>query len=195
MENEQEESSYIHLQMGHKVSQSKGEKEQQRERGPLEWFMETCQDKDGSYHELMSQKFVDTALGIVKQKTGASNVVFSETTVQAETFTYRKLMRPKSGGRFRGVGYGVTSDQLRGKRICQNGIGASNTIIASELLKETVVVEENTMTKSFLNVEHRREALRTSYRLPESNETSLSNAREMENPVILDQKSFDHVDG
>ena len=49
---------------------------------------------------------------------------------------------------------------------------------------QTGAVEENRMNKSFLNVENRRDAL-TSSKLPESNETSLNSAREMENPIIL----------
>ncbi|KAJ8430159.1 hypothetical protein Cgig2_005521 [Carnegiea gigantea] len=41
----------------------------------------------------------DVAVDIVKRKTGASEVVFSEATVPAETFAYHKLTGPESSGR------------------------------------------------------------------------------------------------
>ncbi|KAJ8439074.1 hypothetical protein Cgig2_018468 [Carnegiea gigantea] len=114
----------------------KEEKEHQREPGPLEWFMETHQDKEGSYHEPVTKKFVDIAVDIVKRKTGASEVVFSEATMPAETLAYHKLMGPESSGRVRGVGSGVTSNQLIANRNCQSGTEPSDSSIVSLLLKE-----------------------------------------------------------
>ena len=72
----------------------------------------------------------------MKRKTGASEVVFSEATVSIDTFAYHKLMGPESSGRVRGVGSGVTSNQLIGKRNCQSGTEPSDSGIVSLLLKE-----------------------------------------------------------
>ncbi|KAJ8429242.1 hypothetical protein Cgig2_026278 [Carnegiea gigantea] len=72
-------------------------------------------DKEGFYHEPATKKFVsmslintyvnniminvDIAIDIVKRKTGASELVFSEAIVLIETFAYHKLMAPESSGR------------------------------------------------------------------------------------------------
>ncbi|KAJ8441284.1 hypothetical protein Cgig2_013699 [Carnegiea gigantea] len=114
----------------------KEEKEHQREPGPLEWFMETHQDKEGSYHEPATKKFV----------TGASKVVFSEATVPAETLAYHKLMGPESSGRVRGVGSGVTSNQLIANRNCQSGTEPLDSSIGDD-------VEENQRNNTFLTGE------------------------------------------
>ncbi|KAJ8435889.1 hypothetical protein Cgig2_010922 [Carnegiea gigantea] len=78
----------------------------------------------------------DIVVDIVKQKTGASEVVFSKATVPIETVSYHKLMGPKSSGRVRGVGSGVTSTQLDAKHNCQSRIEPSDSSIVSLLLKE-----------------------------------------------------------
>ncbi|KAJ8419761.1 hypothetical protein Cgig2_027676 [Carnegiea gigantea] len=98
--------------------------------------METYQDKEGAYHEAMTKKLEDIAIDIVKRKTGASDVVFFEATVPAETFAYYKLMGPKSSRKVRGVGAGVASNQLNAKRNCQSGIEPSDSSIGDD-------VEEN----------------------------------------------------
>ncbi|KAJ8437726.1 hypothetical protein Cgig2_009440 [Carnegiea gigantea] len=122
-------------------------------------------------NKLLQPIKMNTALGIVKQKTSASNMVFLETTVQVETFAYRKLMGPERSGRVRGVGYGVTSNQLDGKCIYQNGIGASNTTIVSDLLKE--VDNQNVRVQDMTNV------------------TGSSNLKELN---IAQRLNFDQVD-
>ena len=71
---------------------------------------------------------------LLKKKTGAPEVVFSEATMPAETFAYRKLMGPESSGRVKGVGSGITSNQLRAKHSGQSGTESSG--IMSLLLKE-----------------------------------------------------------
>ena len=78
----------------------------------------------------------DIAVDIVQWKTGASEVVLSEATVTAETFGYHKLMGPESSGRVRGVGFGVTSNQVIAKRNCQSGTEPSDSSIVSILPKE-----------------------------------------------------------
>ncbi|KAJ8437725.1 LOW QUALITY PROTEIN: hypothetical protein Cgig2_009439 [Carnegiea gigantea] len=92
----------------------------------------------------------DTAIDIVKQKTGALDVVFSEATVPAETFAYHKLMGPESSESARGLGSGVTFNQFNAKRNCQSKTEPSDSSIVSLLLKkvqsfcqEGVDAEEN----------------------------------------------------
>ncbi|KAJ8424093.1 hypothetical protein Cgig2_001541 [Carnegiea gigantea] len=84
--------------------------------------METHQDKEGSYHESTTKKFM----------TGASKVLFSKATVPAKTFAYHKLVEPETSGRVRGVGPGVTSNQLNAKRNCQRGIEPPDSSIVSQ---------------------------------------------------------------
>ena len=69
------------------------------------------------------------------EKTVASEMVFSEATVSAETFAYHKLMGPESGGRVRGVGYGVLSNKIIAKCNCQSETDASDSSRVSLLLK------------------------------------------------------------
>ncbi|KAJ8445602.1 hypothetical protein Cgig2_018543 [Carnegiea gigantea] len=85
----------------------------------------------------------DIAVDIVKRKTSASEVVFSEATVLLETFAYHKLMGPESSGRVRRIGPGITSNQLNAKHNCQSGTEPSNSSIVSLLLKEGDNVKEN----------------------------------------------------
>ena len=63
-------------------------------------------------------------------------MVFSKDTVPAETFAYHKLMGPESNGRVRGVGHGVTTNQLQANCNCESGVGASKSSIVSMLQKE-----------------------------------------------------------
>ncbi|KAJ8422360.1 hypothetical protein Cgig2_033888 [Carnegiea gigantea] len=133
----------------------KEEKEHQREPGPLEWFMETHQDKEGSYHEPATKKFV----------MAASEVVFSEATVPAETFAYHKLMGPESSGRVRGVEYGVTSNQLIAKRNCQSGTEPSDSSIGDD-------VEENQRNNTSLTGEPIRDTSIPVPTLAKNNEAS-----------------------
>ncbi|KAJ8422326.1 hypothetical protein Cgig2_011618 [Carnegiea gigantea] len=97
---------------------------------------ETHRHKEGSYHESATKKFMDIVIDIVKRKMGASEVVFSEAIVPAETFTYHKLMGPESSGRIKGVRSRVTSNQLNAKCNCQRGTKPSDSSIVSLLLKE-----------------------------------------------------------
>ncbi|KAJ8428047.1 hypothetical protein Cgig2_024099 [Carnegiea gigantea] len=90
----------------------------------------------------------DITVNIVKRKMGASEVVFSEATVPVETFAHRKLMGPESSGRVRGVGSGVTSNQLNTKHNRQSGTKTSDSSIVCLLLKEGDDVEENQRTNT-----------------------------------------------
>ena len=58
----------------------------------------------------------DTAKNIIKKKTGSSEVVFSESTFQAEDIAYRKLMGSESHGKVWGLGRGVTARDMRNLR-------------------------------------------------------------------------------
>ena len=61
-------------------------------------------------------------------------------------------MGPESSGRVRGVGSGVTSNQLIGKRNCQSGTEPSDSSIVSLLLKEVQSLrQEVTYLKSQQN--------------------------------------------
>ncbi|KAJ8423241.1 hypothetical protein Cgig2_030094 [Carnegiea gigantea] len=188
------------------------EKEHQREPGPLEWFMETHQDKEGPYHEPTTKKFVDIAVDIVKRKTGASEVVFSEAIVLIETFAYHKLMGPESSGRVRGNGSGVTSTQLNAKRNCQSRIKPSDSSIVSLLLKEVQSlhqevtylksqrtddarvlsqgddVEENQRNNTPLVAEPIRDSLAATPTLAKNNEVYIKDASQIENTTVLRDK-------
>jgi len=47
---------------------------------------------------------------------GSSEVVFSESTVQAEDIAYRKLMGSESHGKVRGLGRGVSARDIHNQR-------------------------------------------------------------------------------
>ncbi|KAJ8423091.1 hypothetical protein Cgig2_012978 [Carnegiea gigantea] len=67
------------VEVNHRILKLVGEKEKeyQRELGPLEWFMGAHQDKDGSYHEPMSQKFMAWVVKPRSSVRGKENVQFS----------------------------------------------------------------------------------------------------------------------
>ncbi|KAJ8429710.1 hypothetical protein Cgig2_004885 [Carnegiea gigantea] len=90
----------------------------------------------------------DIAVNIVKRKVGASEMVFSKAILPVETFAHSKLMGPESSGRVRGVGSGVTFNQLDTKHNCQRGTKTSDSSIVGLLLKEGNDVEENQRTNT-----------------------------------------------
>ncbi|KAJ8420495.1 hypothetical protein Cgig2_027867 [Carnegiea gigantea] len=146
------------------------------------FFSEKFQDKEGSYHEPATKKFV----------TGASEVVFSKDTVPAETFAYHKLMGPESSGRVRGVGSGVTSNQLIAKRNCQSGTEPSDSSIVSLLLKEVQSlrqegddVEENQRNNTSLTGEPIRDTSIPVPTLAKNNEAYIKDADRIENSTVL----------
>ncbi|KAJ8438347.1 hypothetical protein Cgig2_015274 [Carnegiea gigantea] len=148
-------------------------------------FKDDKEDKEGSYHELATKKFM----------TGASEVVFSEATVLAETFAYHKLMGPESSGRVRGVGSGVTSNQLIGKRNCQSGTEPSDSSIVSLLLKEVQSlrqegddVEENQRNNTPLAGEPMRDTLILVPTSAKNNEAYIKGAAQIENTTVLRDK-------
>ncbi|KAJ8421982.1 hypothetical protein Cgig2_007560 [Carnegiea gigantea] len=153
-------------------------KEYQREPGPLESFMETHRDKEGSYPEPATKKFV----------TGASEVALSEAIVLAETFAYHKLIGPESSGRVRGVGSGGISNQLSTKHNCQSGTETPDSSIVSPLLKEGDDVEENQRANTPLAGEHKRDTLATTPTLAKNNEVYIMDAGQIENSTVLRDK-------
>ncbi|KAJ8433691.1 LOW QUALITY PROTEIN: hypothetical protein Cgig2_030078 [Carnegiea gigantea] len=127
-------------------------------------FKDDKEDKEGSYHEPATKKFMDIVVDIVKRKTSASEVVFSEATVPIETFAYHKLMGPESNGRVRGVGSGVTSLNLM-----LNGDD----------------VEENQRNNTPLVGEPKRGSLAATPTLAKNNEVYTNNGGQIENTTIL----------
>ncbi|KAJ8427893.1 hypothetical protein Cgig2_008511 [Carnegiea gigantea] len=123
----------------------------------------------------------DIAVDIVKRKTGASEVVFSEATVPIETFAYHKLMGPESSRRVRGVGSGVTSTQLNAKRNCQSRIEPSDSSIGDD-------VEENQMNNTPLVGEPIRDSLAATPTLAKNNEVYIKDAGQIENTTVLRDK-------
>ncbi|KAJ8422757.1 hypothetical protein Cgig2_023378 [Carnegiea gigantea] len=83
----------------------------------------------------------DITVDIIKRKTVASEVVFSEAIVLAETFAYHKLIGHESGGSVRRVGSRVTSNQLNAKCYCQSRTEPLDCSIVSLILKEVDDVE------------------------------------------------------
>ncbi|KAJ8434224.1 hypothetical protein Cgig2_005903 [Carnegiea gigantea] len=140
--------------------------------------METHQDKERSNHEMATKKFSTSLLNTYVNNimTGASEVGFSKATVPAETFTYHKLMGPKSSLRVRGVGFGVTSNQLNAKRNCQSRIEPSDSSIMSLLLKEGDDAEENQRSDTPLVGEPIRDNLTTMPTLAKNNEAYIKDA-------------------
>jgi len=58
----------------------------------------------------------DSAKNIIKKKTGSAEVVFSESTKEAENIAYQKLMGDQIHGKVRGLGRGVSVKDLRNLR-------------------------------------------------------------------------------
>ncbi|CAO2825126.1 unnamed protein product [Amaranthus hypochondriacus] len=86
-------------------------KEHGRDPGAIEFFIDTHEKKDGTFLEPITQQFVDTALEIVKKKTG-QEVVFSKSTTNVENFTYKKLMGEATMGKVTGYGSRVSAKDL-----------------------------------------------------------------------------------
>ncbi|KAJ8435545.1 hypothetical protein Cgig2_034116 [Carnegiea gigantea] len=124
--------------------------------------METHRDKEGSYHEPATKKFV----------MATSEVVFFEATVPAEIFAYHKFMGPKNSRRVGGVGFGITSINL-----------TPNIIIKGD------DVEENQRTTTPLAGEHIRDTLATTPTLAKNNEVYIKDAGQIENSTVLRDKS------
>ncbi|KAJ8424882.1 hypothetical protein Cgig2_017974 [Carnegiea gigantea] len=123
----------------------------------------------------------DIAVDIVKRKTGASEVVFSEAIVPIETFVYHKLMGPESSGRVRRVRYRVTSTQRNAKRNCQSRIEPSDSSIGDN-------VEENQKNNTPLVGEPIRDSLIATPTLAKNNEVYIKDAGQIENTIVLMDK-------
>ncbi|KAJ8436268.1 LOW QUALITY PROTEIN: hypothetical protein Cgig2_011540 [Carnegiea gigantea] len=137
----------------------------------------------------------DITVNIVEQKTGASDVVFSEATLLPKTFSYRKLIGRESGGRVRGVGLGLASNQLNAKRNCQIGTEPLDSSIASLLLKAGDNVEENQRNNTLLAGEHIRDTLATTPTLAKNYEAYIKDPNFLQgvNKFCATQISKKHI--
>ncbi|KAJ8435657.1 hypothetical protein Cgig2_015662 [Carnegiea gigantea] len=135
------------------------------------------------------------AVDVVKRKMGALEVVFSEATILAETFACHKLMGPGSSARVRGVRFGVTSNQVNGKRNCQSGTEPSDSSIVSLLLtdvqslrQEGDDVEENQRSNTPSAGKPKRDTLTTMPILAKNNEAYIKGASQIDNTTVLRDK-------
>ncbi|RAL42503.1 hypothetical protein DM860_011121 [Cuscuta australis] len=95
----------------------KFERKHKRQPGPIERFVKTREKKDKTFHEPIKTEFVNSAINIIKEKTGSCE--FSEATKMAEEIAYRKLMGPQpEKGKVTGLDRGVNARDLR-KRRCE----------------------------------------------------------------------------
>ncbi|KAJ8433720.1 hypothetical protein Cgig2_004349 [Carnegiea gigantea] len=115
------------------------------------------------------------------KETSASEVVFSKATVPVETFAYQKLMGLESSGRVRGVGFGVTSNQLNAKRNCQSRIEPLDSGMGDD-------VEKNQRNNTPLVGEPIRDTLTTIPTLAKNNEAYIKAAGQIKNASVLRDK-------
>ncbi|KAJ8428929.1 hypothetical protein Cgig2_001020 [Carnegiea gigantea] len=89
----------------------------------------------------------DIDVDIVKRKTGASEVVFSEATVPIETFAYHKLMGPESSGRGDDVEENQTNNTPLVGEIIRDSLTATATLAKNNevYIKDTGQIENTTV--------------------------------------------------